>query len=125
MRPAADAARLARTAPYNLRMDEFLCLTLLARPGEPEAAFKLRLVEFWTHMLRTRPDDYEGVYAEAKAFDVEDGRTCRQYMVGADAVAAVTAELAARGVEFAPVDEDDVYSKAEASSSEWFQIPHD
>jgi hypothetical protein len=106
-------------------MDEFYCLTLLARPGEPESAFKLRLVEFWTHMLRTRPDEYEGVYAEAKAFDVEDGRTCRQYMVEVGAIAAVTAELGAHGVEFADVSTDDTYSKAEASSSEWFQIPHD
>jgi hypothetical protein len=106
-------------------MDEFLCLTLLARPGESEPAFKLRLVEFWTHMLRNHPDPYEGVYAEAKEFDTEGGRTCRRYMVGAEAVGAVTAELRAKGMEFAEVDEDDTYSKAEASSSEWFQIPHD
>ncbi len=106
-------------------MDEYLCLTLLAHPGETEPAFKLRLVEFWTHMLRTRPDDYEGVYAEAKAFDDEGGRTCRRYMVEAGAIDAVTAELRAKGVEFAAVDTDDTYSKAEASSSEWFQIPHD
>jgi hypothetical protein len=106
-------------------MDEYLCLTLLARPGEPEAAFKLRLTEFWTHMLRTKPDDYEGVYAEARAFDTDGGRTCRQYMVEIDAVPAVTAELKAKGMDFAPVDEDDTYNKAEASSSEWFQIPHD
>lgn len=106
-------------------MDEFLCLTLLARPGEPESAFKLRLTEFWTHMLRTRPDDYEGVYAEARAFDTEGGRTCRRYMVEIDAVDVVTAELRAKGMEFAEVDVDDTYNKAEASSSEWFQIPHD
>ncbi|MCU0705854.1 MAG: hypothetical protein MUF18_17945 [Fimbriiglobus sp.] len=106
-------------------MDEFLCLTLLAQPGETEAAFKLRLTEFWTHMLRTRPDDYEGVYAEARNFDEEDGRTCRQYMVVIEAIDAVTAELTAKGVEFVEVDRDDTYNKAEASSSEWFQIPHD
>lgn len=106
-------------------MDEFLCLTLLARPGEPEPTFKLRLTEFWTHMLRIRPDDYEGVYAEARAFDTEDGRTCRRYMVEIDAIDVVTAELQAKGMEFAEVDKDDAYNKAEASSSEWFQIPHD
>ena len=106
-------------------MDEYLCLTLLAQPGESESAFKLRLVEFWTHMLRNKPDDYEGVYAEAKAFDTEGGRTCRRYMVEIDALPAVTAELRAKGMAFAEVDEDDTYHKAEASSSEWFQIPHD
>jgi hypothetical protein len=106
-------------------MDEYLCLTLLARPGEPESAFKLRLVEFWTHMLRTRPDDYEGVYAEAKAFDTEEGRTCRRYMVEIETLPAVTGELRAKGMDCGEVDDDDTYSKAEASSSEWFQIPHD
>ncbi len=106
-------------------MDDYLCLTLLANPGEPEPAFKLRLVEFWTHMLRTKPDDYEGVYAEARAFDTERGRTCRRYMVDVGAMPAVTAELRATGMAFTDVDADDTYSKAEASSSEWFQIPHD
>ena len=106
-------------------MDEYLCLTLVAHPGEPEAAFKIRLVEFWTHMLRNKPDDYEGVYAEGRAFDTEGGRTCRRYMVEVDAMAAVTTELRAKGMAFAEVDADDTYNKAEASSSEWFQIPHD
>jgi hypothetical protein len=106
-------------------MDEFLCLTILANPGEPQPAFKLRLVEFWTHMLRTKPDDYEGVYAEAKDFDSEGERICRRYMVEVDALPAVLTELRATGMSFAEVDDDDTYNKAEASSSEWFQIPHD
>ena len=104
---------------------EYLSLTLLANAGESESAFKSRLTAFWTHMLRNRPDDYEGVYAEARAFDTEGGRISRQYMVEIDAMPAVTAGLRAKGVDFAPVDEDDTYNKAEASSSEWFQIPHD
>lgn len=106
-------------------MDEFVCLTLLAHPNEDEAAFKTRLTEFWTHMLRNRPDDYEGVYAEARDFDEEGGRTCRQYMVELDAIDTVTAELTARDMPFTPVDHDDLYNRSEASSSEWFQIPHD
>ncbi len=106
-------------------MDDYLCLTLLAKPDETEPAFKLRLVEFWTHMLRNKPDDYEGVYAEAKEFDTERGRTCRRYMVKVLAMPAVTTQLRAKGMDFAEVDDDDTYSKAEASSSEWSQTPHD
>lgn len=105
-------------------MDEFVCLTLLGKPGEPEASFKARLVAFWTHMLRTRPDDYEAVYSEATAFEDEGGRVARRYMVAAAGAAAVTAELAAAGIDHLPVDPDDLYSKAEASSREWFQIEH-
>lgn len=105
-------------------MDEYVCLTLVARPGEPEAAFKARLVAFWTHLLRTRPDDYERVYAEATTFEDEGGRVARRYMIAANGVDAVTAELAAAGIDHLPVDPDDLYSKAEASSREWFQIEH-
>ena len=42
-------------------MDEYLCLTVLSRPSEPDAEFKARLSAFWTTMLRTRPDDFEKV----------------------------------------------------------------
>jgi hypothetical protein len=106
-------------------MTEYLCLTLLADPGESEAAFKGRLTAFWTHMIRARPDDYELVYAEEKAFETEAGRVCRRYMIDPAAVPVLTAELAAHKMTFAAIDEDDLYSKAEASSPEWFQIPHD
>lgn len=106
-------------------MDEFVCLTVSAEPGESEAAFKARLTAFWTHMLRTRPDDYERVYAEAKAFETIGGRVSRQYMVEPDAADVLERELAGMKLGFEPVDRDDTYSKAEASSSEWFQIPHD
>lgn len=102
--------------------DHYLCLTLLGRDGETEAAFKSRLYAFWTHVLRNRPDDYEGVYAEAKEFEDEDGRVSRQYMIQPHVAAALCQELAANGVAFQPLDEDDHYSKAEASSSEWFQL---
>ncbi|QJW93590.1 hypothetical protein [Frigoriglobus tundricola] len=105
-------------------MTEYLCLTLLARADEPEDAFKARLTAFWTHLLRTQPDTYDAVFAEAKAFDTTDGRTSRAYMVGADAIDAVTQALTANGVDAAPVDADDVYTKYEASASEWFQIAH-
>ena len=37
-------------------MDEYLCLTLVANPGETEPAFKTRLSEFWTGLCRGNPD---------------------------------------------------------------------
>ena len=105
--------------------DEYLGLTVLSHPGETEAAFTGRLVAFWTHMLRTRPEVYERVYAEATAFEASGGRVSRQYMVEPDAVPAVTAELGGQGLGFEPVDEGELYSKDEVSGRHWFQIPHD
>ncbi len=105
-------------------MDDYLCVTVVGKLNEPEAAFKARLSEFWTHMLRNRPDDYEKVYSEAVVFEWVDGKVARRYMVRADGVAALTAELRAAGLDFEPVDEDDLYSKYEASSPDWFQIEH-
>lgn len=105
-------------------MTDYLCLTLLAAPDESEAAFKARLSAFWTHLLRNKPDDYEKVYAEATRFGRTQGRVSRQYMVEVDAIDAVTGELTANGITFAPVDRDDTYSKYEATSPDWFQIEH-
>jgi hypothetical protein len=103
---------------------EYICLTILAEPSESEAGFQARLAAFWTHMLRNKPDDYERVYAEATRFERTDGRLSRQYMVEAAAAGAVTAELAASGLAFEPVDADDTYTKYEATSPDWFQIEH-
>src|SRR5437868_7083797 len=97
---------------------EYLCLTLLSNPGEPESAFKARLTIAWTHLLRTAKDTYDAVYAEAKAFDTTGGRVSRAYMVAADAADAVAAALTASGVEVVEVDDQDVYTKYEASGSE-------
>ncbi len=105
-------------------MTEYLCLTLLANLGEAEAAFKARLTSFWTHMLRNKPDDYEKVYAEATRFASTDGRVSRQYMAEVDAMSVLIAELTASGIAFTAIDPDDVYSKYEASGSDWFQIEH-
>jgi hypothetical protein len=104
--------------------NEYLCLTLVANASEAEAAFKARLTVFWTYLLRTAPDTYEAVFAEAKAFGVTGGRAAREYMVEANAAEAVSAALTANGIATLPLDPDDVYSKYEASGSEWFQIPH-
>lgn len=103
---------------------DYLCLTLLANAGEPEPAFKSRLTAFWSHLLRTRPDTYEALYAEATGFEQTGGRVSRQYMVEADAAGELAAALRAGGVEVAPIDPDDTYTKYEASGSEWFQVEH-
>lgn len=105
-------------------MTDYLCITMIGRPDEAEADFKARLTEFWTHMLRNRPDDYERVYSEAKEFDTHGDRPTRQYIAEAGVMGVLTAELTAAGVDFLPVDEDEIYSKYEASSSDWFQIEH-
>jgi hypothetical protein len=105
-------------------MDEYLCLTLVGNPGESEPDFKARLTAFWTHMLRNRPDDYEKVYAEATAFGAHGGRPTRQYMAEVGVVGVLTGELTAAGVGFEPVDADEIYSKYEATSPDWFQIEH-
>jgi hypothetical protein len=101
---------------------DYLCLTLVGRPAESESAFQSRLYAFWTHILRNRPDDYERVYSEAVEFEEDAGRVARRYMVEPGVVDALTAELAATDIAHMPVDRDDHYSKAEASTNEWFQI---
>src|SRR5215207_683723 len=96
---------------------EYLHLTLTANAGESEAAFKSRLTAAWTHLLRSAPDTYAAVYAEAKAFEITDGRVSGAYMVEAGAAQAVAEALALQGVAARPLDPDDVYSKYEASGS--------
>ncbi len=105
-------------------MDEYAILTVRGRPGEAEAEFKARLTAFWTQILRSRPDDYEQVYAEASRFGRDDDRATRQYMVGLDAVDAIAAELGAAALAFEPIERDDLYSKYEATSPDWFQLDH-
>ena len=106
-------------------MDEFLCVTLFSHPGEPLPKFKTRLAEFWTHMIRNKPDDYERVYCESREFEQDGARTIRQYMVEIAAWPVFEAELRALKMNHEPVDTADTYNRDEASTSEWFQIPHD
>jgi len=105
-------------------MDEFVCLTLLANPGEAEAAFSARLSRFWTQMLRNRPDDFKKVYAEAAAFEEHRGRLTRRYLAAEDVLAVLEKELASAGVEQLPVDRDETFTKYEAVAPEWWQIEH-
>ena len=105
-------------------MDEYLCLTLASEAGEPEATFKARLVRFWTHMLRTKPDDYAKVYAEATEFESEGDAVTRKYLVEAGVAGVLAAELAAAAVAFRPLDATDLYTKYEATPPDWFWIEH-
>jgi len=105
-------------------MHDYLSLTLLSAPGETEAAFTARIAAFWTHLLRTRPDDYEKVYAEATKFERDEDVLTRQYLLEAAVLGIVTGELLVKGLAFNPVDEDDLYSKYEAAPPDWFWIEH-
>ena len=105
-------------------MDEFVCVTLTSNPNESEADFKTRLYAFWTHMLRTKPDDYEKVYAETTQFQTEENCSTRQYLVAIDGIPNFLAEFLDQGIDFRPIDTDDLYSKYEATSPDWFQIEH-
>ncbi|MBX9579353.1 MAG: hypothetical protein K2X87_03515 [Gemmataceae bacterium] len=105
-------------------MDEYLSMTLLSRPGEGEGAFKARLSGLWTAMFREKPAEFEKVYAEQVAFDRVGDRLGRKYLIEAAAVPAVEAAATAAGLEYQPVDRDDVYSKYEAAPPDWFWIEH-
>ena len=105
-------------------MDEYVCVTARSRPGEGASGFHKRLIEFWSHVLRSRPDDYARVYAETTRFETAGDRVTRQYMIGADAVEVLVAEMIGAGIEHNPVEPDDLYSKYEATPPDWFQIPH-
>ncbi len=105
-------------------MDEYLCLTVLSRTGEAEAEFKTRLSEFWSAMLRAKPDEFEKVYAEAAKFEECDGRLGRRYLIESGVADGLSADLVRGGLEHLPLDSDDLYSKYEAAPPEWFWIEH-
>src|SRR6516225_9744761 len=94
---------------------EYLCLTLTGHEGETESAFKSRLTAAWTVLLRTAPDTYETVFAEAKEFASVGGQVSLSYMIEADTAEAVAKALVAQGLAAQQIDPDDVYSRYEAS----------
>jgi hypothetical protein len=105
-------------------VDDYLCLTLLAKPGEPEAGFKARLSELWSGLCRRQPDVFEKVYAETVAFETHAGHLGRKYLIEAAAAEAIVAVLLTAEMDHLPVDPDDLYSKYEAAPPEWFWIEH-
>lgn len=105
-------------------MDDYCCLTVLSRSGESRDDFNKRLINFWTQMLRTREADYERVYAEATSFKNVKDRISREYLLEEGAVDVLETELKAAGIEFEPVDRDELFSKYEATPPDWFQLEH-
>jgi hypothetical protein len=105
-------------------MDEFVYATVKSRPSEGPVDFQKRLIAFWTHILRTRPDDYAQVYAETSRFESSGDVVTRQYMVSAGVADVLAEELRRAGIDHDPINLDDLYSKFEAAPPEWFQIPH-
>jgi hypothetical protein len=105
-------------------VDEFVCLTVRSAAGEAAGDFSALLSRFWTHMLRSRPDEFESVYAETTAFENEDGRLTRKYALKEDVLTLLETELTSAGVEFEPVDRSEVYTKYETAAPEWMQIEH-
>jgi hypothetical protein len=99
-------------------------MTLVSPLDENEAQFKTRLIGFWTKMLRSFPEEYEGVYAETAQFETAEGRLCRGYLVDVSIADLMERETRSAGLECKPIDRDDLYSKYEAAPPEWFQIPH-
>ena len=105
-------------------MIEYVCLTLLAEAGETEAAFTSRLTALWSRMLKTTPDEYERIYSEAVRFEREGATVARRYMIDPAVLGTLLPLLDAEKIGSLPVDADELYSKAEASSNEWFQLEH-
>jgi hypothetical protein len=105
-------------------LDDYLCITILSRPGETQEAFAGRLSAFWTHMLRDNKDDFEKVYAETTSFERHGEKWGRQYLMMQEVADLVEKELHAAGLDHEPIDHDDVYSKYEATPPEWMQIEH-
>ena len=105
-------------------MDEYNCITVLSQPGEGQGEFASRLTQVWTRMLRQRKADFEKVYAETAQFEEAGGCWSRQYLVKTDAAGIVEAELRGAGIDFEPIDSEELFSKYEAVAPEWMQIEH-
>ena len=105
-------------------MDEYVCITVLSRPGEDQGDFASRLSRFWTHMLRSRKPDFEKVYAETTTFEEAGGRWSRQYLAELGVADVVEAELRGAGLDFEPIDRDELFSRYEAVPPDWMQIEH-
>ena len=105
-------------------MEEYVCLSIQGKDGESPGDLNRRLIAFWSHMLRNRPTEYELVYAETTEFRKTPHSVSRQYLVATGVISTILSELTSLGVGYEPVDHDDIYSKYEATSPEWFQIEH-
>jgi hypothetical protein len=105
-------------------MDEYVCITVISKPGETTADFSARLSRFWTFLLRTRKEEFEKVYAETTSFERKGECHTRQYLAKIEIIRMLETEMKNAGVEFEPIDPDELYSKYEASPPHWMQIEH-
>lgn len=105
-------------------MDEYVCITLISKPGEATSEFSSRLSRFWTHLLRGRPEEFKKVYAETTSFEPKDDRHSRQYLIESDIIDMLESEMRAAQLDFEPIDPDEIYSKYEATPPHWMQIEH-
>jgi len=104
---------------------DYLSVTVLSQPNEPAAMFSARLSQLWTQMLRERKDDFEKVYAETTEFEEGfEGRISRQYLVEASVADLLEQEFKKAGIDYETIDRDEVFSKYEATPSEWMWIEH-
>jgi hypothetical protein len=117
--PSAGEARRSRE-----NVDDYLCITVRSQAGESQEAFKTRLSALWSKMLREDEDRFEKVYAETVEFEQKNSTWTRQYLVERSAVDEVERRLLEAGVDYEPIDPDDVFSKYEAAPPEWMQIEH-
>jgi hypothetical protein len=108
----------------GIAVEEYNCITVLSAQGESQGDFAARLSRLWTHMLRQRKDDFEKVYAETTEYEDAGGRWARQYLVACPVVDVVEGELRAAGVDYEPIERDELFSKYEATPPEWMQIEH-
>ena len=105
-------------------MDEYVCITVVSQLSESQTDFSARLSRFWTHMLRDRKSEFEKVYAETTQFAKHGDRLSRQYLAQMEAIDILESEMQSAGVQFEPVNRDDVYSRYEATPPDWMQIEH-
>ena len=105
-------------------MNDYLCLTVLSKPGESQPDFSTRLSRFWTHMLRSFKTEFEKVYAETCRFEPAGAGLSRKYLFEEAVLERLETELPPAGIDCEAIDRDDVYSKYEASPPEWMQIEH-
>jgi hypothetical protein len=105
-------------------MDDYLCITVTSKPGESQADFGARLSQFWTHMLRNHPDEFEKVYAETTTFEPHGQNLSRQYLVEEVVADLLEREFTAAGIGHEAFDRDDMYSKFEATPPDWMWIEH-
>ena len=89
-------------------MDEFACIRVGSRSKESSAEFNSRLIAFWSGVIRANPDAYALVCAESSRFEPEGDFITRRYLVAEPALAAIEQMLTSSGLEFHPVDRDEV-----------------